>query len=77
MGNNYKHLHSLDWNCINPHELRHLYRTHIDDPATGATSEEKKALPIGCGTPAKRLLKFIPTLIVNKSYEQALNYQNG
>jgi len=29
--------------AINPHELRHLYRTHIDDPATGATSEEKES----------------------------------
>jgi len=28
---------------ITPHDLRHLYRTHIDDPATGATAEEKES----------------------------------
>ncbi len=28
---------------IAPHDLRHLYRTYIDDPATGATAEEKKS----------------------------------
>jgi hypothetical protein len=28
---------------ISPHDLRHLYRTHIDDPVTGATSEERES----------------------------------
>jgi hypothetical protein len=28
---------------IAPHDLRHLYRTYIDDPATGATEDEKKS----------------------------------
>ncbi|MEP0884638.1 hypothetical protein NDI49_24115 [Trichocoleus sp. ST-U3] len=28
---------------ISPHDLRHLYRTYIDDPATGATAEEKES----------------------------------
>jgi hypothetical protein len=28
---------------ITPHDLRHLYRTYIDDPATGATPEEKES----------------------------------
>jgi hypothetical protein len=28
---------------IAPHDLRHLYRTYIDDPATGATAEEKES----------------------------------
>jgi integrase len=28
---------------ITPHDLRHLYRTYIDDPATGATAEEKES----------------------------------
>jgi hypothetical protein len=28
---------------ISPQDLRHLYRTYIDDPATGATEEEKKS----------------------------------
>jgi hypothetical protein len=28
---------------ISPHNLRHLYRTYIDDPATGATAEERES----------------------------------
>jgi hypothetical protein len=28
---------------VSPHDLRHLYRTYIDDPATGATQEEKES----------------------------------
>lgn len=28
---------------ISPQDLRHLYRTYIDDPATGATAEEKES----------------------------------
>jgi len=28
---------------ITPHDLRHLYRTYIDDPATGATPEERES----------------------------------
>src|SRR5919199_1409410 len=28
---------------VGPHDLRHLYRTYIDDPATGATAEEKES----------------------------------
>jgi hypothetical protein len=28
---------------ITPQDLRHLYRTYIDDPATGATQEEKES----------------------------------
>ena len=28
---------------ISPHDLRHLYRTYIEDPATGATTEEKES----------------------------------
>jgi hypothetical protein len=28
---------------ITPHDLRHLYRTYIDDSATGATAEEKES----------------------------------
>lgn len=28
---------------IAPHDLRHLYRTYIDDPATGATTEERES----------------------------------
>jgi integrase len=28
---------------ITPHDLRHLYRTYIDDPATGASAEEKES----------------------------------
>jgi hypothetical protein len=28
---------------IAPHDLRHLYRTYIDDPATGASAEEKES----------------------------------
>lgn len=28
---------------ITPHDLRHLYRTYIDDPATGATQAEKES----------------------------------
>jgi len=28
---------------ISPHDLRHLYRTHIDDPAAGATYEERES----------------------------------
>jgi len=28
---------------IAPHDLRHMYRTHIDDLATGATSEERES----------------------------------
>jgi hypothetical protein len=29
---------------IAPHDLRHLYRTYIDDPATGATADEKESV---------------------------------
>ncbi len=29
--------------AITPQDLRHLYRTYIDDPATGATPEEKES----------------------------------
>ncbi len=28
---------------VSPHDLRHLYRTYIDDPATGASQEEKES----------------------------------
>jgi hypothetical protein len=28
---------------VSPHDLRHIYRSYIDDPATGATSEEQKS----------------------------------
>ncbi len=28
---------------ISPHDLRHLYRTYIEEPATGATTEEKES----------------------------------
>jgi integrase len=28
---------------VSPHDLRHLYRTYIDDPAIGATPEEKES----------------------------------
>ncbi len=28
---------------ISPHDLRHLYRTYIEDPATGATIDEKES----------------------------------
>jgi len=28
---------------ISPQDLRHLYRTYIDEPATGATAEEKES----------------------------------
>ncbi len=28
---------------LSPHDLRHIYRTHIEDPKTGATEEEKES----------------------------------
>jgi hypothetical protein len=33
---------------ISPQDLRHLYRTYIDDPATGATAERRKVPLSGC-----------------------------
>ena len=29
--------------AITPHDLRHCYRTYIDDPAIGATAQEKES----------------------------------